>query len=99
MERLDERRRLAAKPDLTDEDRQALQHFDEKCQEADLRAENHDTMYRDFGRAYARLQHERGLGKPVLSPEEHKERRELALSVLRDQQSQRERPSDPYLPL
>ena len=47
-------------------------------------------MYRDFVRAYAQLQHERGLNKPVLSPEEHKELRELALSVLRNQQPEGE---------
>jgi predicted ATPase len=82
---LDEKRRLAAKPDLTDEDRQALQQLDEKLKEADLLAENRDPMYRDFVRAYAQLQHERGLDKPVLSPEEHKELRELALSILRNQ--------------
>jgi hypothetical protein len=67
-----------------------LQHLDEKLKEADLLAENRDPMYRDFVRAYAQLQHERGLDKPVLSPEEHKELRELALSVLRDQQSEGE---------
>ncbi len=86
MQLLDEKRRLAAKPDLTDEDRQALQQLDEKLEEADLLADNRDPMYRDFVRAYAQLQHERGLDKPVLSPEEHKELRELALSVLRNQQ-------------
>jgi predicted ATPase len=86
MELLDEKRRLAAKPQLTDADRQALQQLDEKLKEADLLAENRDPMYRDFVLAYARLQHERGLDKPVLSPEEREELRELAMSVLRAQQ-------------
>ena len=90
MELLDEKRRLAAKQNLTDEDRQTLQQFDEKLKEADLLAENRDPMYRDFVRAYAQLQHERGLDKPVLSPEEHKELRELALSILRNQQPEGE---------
>jgi hypothetical protein len=35
--------------------------------------------------AYAQLQHERGLDKPVLSPEEREELHELALSILREQ--------------
>ena len=42
-------------------------------------------LYQDFVLAYARLQHERGLDKPVLSPEEHEELHELALSILREQ--------------
>ena len=42
-------------------------------------------MYRDFVLAYAQLQHERGLDKPVLSPEERAELHELAMSILRDQ--------------
>ena len=82
---LDEKRRLAAKPELSEEDRQALQRLDEKLEEADLLAENRDPMYRDFVLAYAQLQHERGLDKPVLSPEEREELHELALSILRDQ--------------
>ena len=85
MALLDEKRRLAAKPELTDEDRQTLQRLDEKLEEADLLAENRDPMYRDFVLAYARLQHERGLDKPVLSPEEREELHELALSILREQ--------------
>jgi predicted ATPase len=85
MELLDEKRRLAAKPELTDEDRQILQRLDEKLEEADLLAENRDPMYRDFVLAYAQLQHERGLDKPVLSPEEREELHELALSILREQ--------------
>jgi predicted ATPase len=85
MELLDAKRRLAAKPELTDEDRQTLQQLDEKLEEADLLAENRDPMYRDFVLAYARLQHERGLDKPVLSPEEREELHELALSILREQ--------------
>jgi deoxyribodipyrimidine photolyase len=90
MELLDEKRRLAAKENLTDEDRHALQQLDEKLKEADLLAENRDPMYRDFVRAYAQLQHERGLDKPVLSPEEHKKLRELALSALCNQQPEGE---------
>jgi hypothetical protein len=89
MELLDEKRRLAAKPQLTDEDRQALQQLDEKLKEADLLAENRDPMYRDFVLAYAQIQHERGLDKPVLSPEEREELRELAMSILRAQQPAR----------
>jgi len=85
MELLDEKRRLAAKPELTEEDRQTLQQLDKKLEEADLLAENRDPMYRDFVLAYARLQHERGLDKPVLSPEEREELHQLALSILRDQ--------------
>jgi predicted ATPase len=85
MELLDEKRRLAAKPELTDDDRQTLQQLDKKLEEADLLAENRDPMYRDFVIAYTRLQHERGLDKPVLSPEERHELHELALSILREQ--------------
>ena len=85
MALLDEKRRLAAKPELTEEDRQRLQQLDEKLEEADLLAENRDPMYRDFVLAYARLQHERGLDKPVLSPEEREELHQLALSILRAQ--------------
>jgi predicted ATPase len=85
MALLDEKRQLAAKPELTDEDRQTLQRLDEKLEEADLLAENRDPMYRDFVLAYARLQHEHGLDKPVLSPEEREELHELALSILREQ--------------
>jgi predicted ATPase len=85
MELLDEKRRLAAKPALTEEDRQALQQLDATLEEADLLAENRDPMYRDFVLAYARLQHERGLDKPVLSPEEREELHALALSILREQ--------------
>jgi hypothetical protein len=43
------------------------------------------ALYQDFVLAYARLQHERGLDKPVLSLEERKELHELALSILREQ--------------
>jgi hypothetical protein len=42
-------------------------------------------LYWDFVLAYARLQHERGLDKLVLSPEERKELHELAMSILREQ--------------
>ena len=88
MELLDEKRRLAAKPELTDEELRELQQLDKKLEEADLLAENRDPMCRDFVQAYAQLQHERGLDKPVLSPEEREELRQLALSVLRNQLSE-----------
>jgi hypothetical protein len=88
MELLDEKRLLAAKPELTDKDRQTLHQLDEKLKEADLLAENRDPMFRDFVLAYTQLQHERGLDKPVLSSEERQELRELAMSILRDQQTE-----------
>ncbi len=86
MALLDEKRRLAAKPDLTDADRRILQELDQQLQEADLLAETRDPMYRDFVLAYTQLQHERGLDKPVLSPAEREELRQLALSILQSQQ-------------
>jgi predicted ATPase len=88
MELLDAKRLLAAKPELTDKDRQTLHQLDEKLKEADLLAENRDPMFRDFVLAYTQLQHERGLDKPVLSSEERQELRDLAMSILRDQQTE-----------
>ena len=82
MALLDEKRRLAAKPDLTDADRRVLQELDQQLQEADLLAETRDPMYRDFVLAYTQLQHERGLDKPVLSPAERKELRQLTAAAV-----------------
>ncbi len=86
MELLGRKRSLAAKENLTDPDRRELQYLDEKLKSADLLAENRDPMYRDFVQAYALLQHERGLDKPVLTPSERDELRDLASSILREQQ-------------
>ena len=86
MELLGRKRSLAAKENLTDADRRELQYLDEKLKSADLLAENRDPMYRDFVQAYALLQHERGLDKPVLTPSERDELRDLASSILREQQ-------------
>jgi hypothetical protein len=88
MQLLEKKRSLAAKKVLTEADRRDLRDLDAKLKEADLLAENRDPMYREFVEAYAQLQHERGLDKPVLTPRERDELRELALSVLRKQQPQ-----------
>ncbi len=85
MELLGRKRFLAAKENLTEADRRELHDLDERLGEADLLAENRDPMYRDFVQAYARLQQERGLDKPVQTPSERDELRDLALSILREQ--------------
>jgi hypothetical protein len=84
LDKINRRRLLAARESLTETESNDLQGLDDELRAADLLQEQRDPTFREFAEAYAELQKERGLDKAVVSLDERKALRELAISVLRD---------------
>jgi predicted ATPase len=81
---LEEKRRLAAKATLTNEEREHLREIDEFLGAVDFTEEVRDPAYHLFVTAMAVRQEEKGLDKSVLSPDERGELSRLALEVVEE---------------
>lgn len=79
---LDEKRALAAKATLTDEERARLRAFDERLRGLDFTITVRDPMYKRFAEAMAERERAAGLQVPVLTKEQQERQKELAREVL-----------------
>lgn len=82
LRRLDEKRRLAIKGDLTVEEREKLSELNSQLEEFDFTNVVRDPSYEPFVRALAELERKEGLQTPVLTKEQHEKRKQLALEIL-----------------
>ena len=79
---LDEKRALAAKEELTDQERSKLKALDERLRGLDFTTTVRDPMYKHFVEAMAAREREEGLQAPVLTREQQQRQKELAQQVL-----------------
>jgi predicted ATPase len=79
---LDEKRALAAKAELTEEERDRLRDLDERLRGLDFTVNVRDPMYRRFTEAMAEREREEGLQVPVLTTEQQELQKKLAREVL-----------------
>jgi predicted ATPase len=79
---LDEKRALAAKMELTDQERSRLKALDERLRGLDFTTTVRDPLYKQFVEAIAEREREEGLQAPVLTKEQQDRQKELAQKVL-----------------
>lgn len=79
---LDEKRALAAKAGLTDEERDKLRELDEQLHGLDFTTTARDPMYKRFVEALAERERAEGFQIPVLTQGQQKRQKELAREVL-----------------
>jgi hypothetical protein len=79
---LDEKRALAAKATLTDDERARLRELDERLGGLDFTITVRDPMYKRFVEALAERERTEGLQVPVLTMEQQERQKELAREVL-----------------
>ncbi len=79
---LDEKRALAAKEALTDEERDRLRQLDERLGGLDFTVTIRDPMYKRFAQAVAERERAEGLQVPVLTKEQQERQKQLAKEVL-----------------
>ena len=79
---LDEKRALAAKAELTDEERSRLKALDERLRGLDFTTTVRDPLYKQFVDAMAEREREEGLQAPVLTKKQQERQKELAQQVL-----------------
>jgi predicted ATPase len=82
LQLLEDKRKLVAKPHLTDDELVDLQRIDEFLGPVDFTEEIRDPSYHLFVQAMAKRQAEKGLVDMVLTPEQRKELTQLALEVV-----------------
>ncbi len=87
LELLDEKRALAGKAKRSAADRRRLAELQDVTDEVDLAATVRDPLYRVFIEAMQRVEHEEALDSPVLSADERRRRRQLAVEVLEELRS------------
>ena len=81
---LDEKRELAAKEHLTEEELKRLDELNQRLEEFDFTTVVRDPAYEPFVKALRQREREEGLDKFVLSKEERKRRIKLALQILKE---------------
>lgn len=79
---LDEKRALAAKTTLTNDEANKLKELDEQLRGLDFTLTVRDPMYKRFVEAMAAREQEEGLQVPVLTPEQQERQKALARQVL-----------------
>jgi predicted ATPase len=79
---LDEKRALAAKATLTEEERARLRELDERLRGLDFTITVRDPMYKRFAEAMAEREKAEGLQVPVLTKEQQERQKQLAKEVL-----------------
>ncbi|HEX3236316.1 MAG TPA: hypothetical protein VHR41_19150 [Gemmatimonadales bacterium] len=79
---LDEKRALAAKTTLSEEERTRLRELDELLRGLDFTTTVRDPMYKQFAEAMAERERAEGLQVPVLTKEQQKRQKQLAKEVL-----------------
>jgi ABC-type multidrug transport system ATPase subunit len=79
---LDEKRALAAKPTLTEEERVRLRELDERLRSLDFTITLRDPIYKVFAKAMAERERDEGLQVPVLTKEQQERQKQLAREVL-----------------
>jgi predicted ATPase len=79
---LDEKRELAAKESLTEQERSRLSELDERLRGLDFTTTVRDPLYKQFVEAMAEREREEGLQAPVLTKEQQERQKELARQVL-----------------
>lgn len=82
MKLLDEKRALAAKATLTEEDRVRLGELDKQLRGLDFTNTVRDPMYKRFAEAMAKRERAEGLQVPVLTKQQQERQKELAKEVL-----------------
>jgi hypothetical protein len=87
---LDEKRALAAKETLTEEERNRLRELDERLRGLDFTNTVRDPMYKRFAEAMTEREGEEGLQVPVLTKEQQERQKELARGVLANLTATRE---------
>ena len=88
---LDRKRELAAKEELTENEREQLRQLNQQLNGLDFTKSMRDPMYQQFVDAMSEVEREEGLQKPVLTNEQRKKRRELALEIVRKMKGERSR--------
>ena len=82
MKLLDQKRALAAKPTLSEEERAKLRNLDEQLRDLDFTKTLRDPLYQRFAEAMAERERAEGLQIPVLTKEQQERQKELAKEVL-----------------
>jgi len=82
LERLDEKRRLAIKEDLTNEEKERLRELNLELEDFDFTNVVRDPSYEPFVRALTEMENKEGLQTPVLTKEQKEKRKELAFEIL-----------------
>lgn len=80
---LDERRELAVKDQLTDEDRERLHDLNEELDRLDFTTTIRDPLYEPYVKAMTKAEKEEGLRDVVLSPAQQERQKELAVEIVR----------------
>ena len=81
---LDEKRELAAKEELSDEDSIRLSELDQQLGDIDATRTVRDPLYEKFVRAMSQIEREEGMDQVVLTKEQKTRQYELALQLLRE---------------
>jgi len=79
---LDEKRALAAKETLTDQEQERLRELDERLRGLDFTITVRDPMYKRFAEAMAERERAEGLQVPVLTKEQQERQKQLAKEIL-----------------
>ncbi len=82
LKRLDEKRRLAIKEDLTNEEKERLRELNLELEDFDFTNVVRDPSYEPFVRALTEMENREGLQTPVLTKEQKEKRKELAFEIL-----------------
>lgn len=90
LEKLDRKRRLAIKEELTEEERRDLTRINEELQHLTFATNAQDPLYRPFVEAMTRLEVTEELQKSTLTNEQHEARKAAIRNILAELKSERE---------
>lgn len=91
---LDERRELAIKEQMSDEDRARLRELNGQLDEMGFTKTIRDPLYEPYVKAMTKVEEEEGLREPVLTPGQQDRQRELAVQIVRELKNKESRGSD-----
>jgi len=94
MRLLDERRELANKEKLTNEERERLHNLNQELDRLDFTTTIRDPLYEPYVKAMTKAEKEEGLLNPVLTPEQQERQKRLAAQIVSELKSKETRESN-----
>lgn len=91
---LDERRELAIKEQMSDEDKIRLRDLNEQLDQLGFTKTIRDPLYEPYVKAMTKVEEEEGLREPVLTPDQQDRQRELAVEIVRELKNKESRGND-----
>jgi predicted ATPase len=91
---LDERRELAIKEQMSDEDRTRLHELNKQLDEMGFTKTTRDPLYEPYVEAMTKAEGEEGLREPILTPDQQERQRELAVQIVQELKNKESRGND-----